>query len=310
MSTKVFALHIEDNPGDARLMEEYLREVESVRFDLVVVPSLAQAIERLEAQRFDVVLLDLSLPDAQGLESVCRLSATAPDLPIVVLTGLDDETLAVEAVTVGAQDYLIKGRLDGPTCARALRYAIERHRSRAELRTQSLQDDMTGLYNRRGFLALAEQHVKMAIRERAGVILLFCDLDDLKSINDTYGHSEGDRAIVDAARLLRETLRETDIVGRLGGDEFTVLLLDGNGSGAATILARLRETFDVHNRRSGRPYRLSMSIGVARKSAGTGIALEELLADADRSLYEQKRSGRRRASASTDSVAVSQTGST
>jgi len=294
VSDKILVLHVEDNPGDARLMHEYLREGESAEFDVTVAASLAQALELLDTLRFDVVLLDLSLPDAQGLDSVRQMGESAPDLPIVVLTGLDDETTAMRAVQVGAQDYLIKGRLDGNGCARAIRYAIERHRTRAELRNQSLRDDLTGLYNRRGFLALAEQHLRMAVRERAGLALLFCDLDDLKEINDTFGHPEGDRAIVAAARILRETLRETDIVARLGGDEFTVLLLDGNGAGVAPILARLRERIDAHNLRSDRPYRLSMSIGVARRGAAMGASVQELLAEADRALYDQKRARRKR----------------
>jgi diguanylate cyclase (GGDEF)-like protein len=289
MDPKISVLHVEDNRGDARLMKEYLRDAGPVEFDVAVIGRLDEALRCLESVRFDVILLDLSLPDAQGLDAVRRLCDSVPDYPIVVLTGLDDESLAIRAVQAGAEDYLIKGRLDGASCVRALRYAIERHRGRRELRSQSLRDDMTGLYNRRGFLALADQHLKLADREHTDLWLLFCDLDDLKEVNDTFGHYEGDRAIVSAARILRDTLRDTDLVARIGGDEFTVLFLDGSGKAAAQVVARLEESLEAHTRPSGRPWRLSMCMGVARRDPRSGRSLAEMLAEADRALYEQKR---------------------
>lgn len=294
MVTKINVLHVEDNQGDARLMQEFLHEVESIDFDISLIGRVDEALRCLESASFDVVLLDLSLPDAQGLDAVRRLCDAVPDSPIVVLTGLDDESLAIRAVQAGAEDYLIKGRLDGSSTVRAIRYAIERHRSRRELRSQSLRDDMTGLYNRRGFLALADQHLKLADRGHHDLWLLFCDLDDLKEVNDTFGHYEGDRAIVSAARILHETLRDTDLVARIGGDEFTVLFLDDTGKAAAHVLARLRDNFEAYNRQNERPWRLSMCIGVARRDPRSGTSLVEMLAEADRALYDQKHARRRR----------------
>jgi sigma-B regulation protein RsbU (phosphoserine phosphatase) len=125
-------LLVEDNPGDARLLRETLREAESFPFELAHADRLAAAEERLAAGAFDVVLLDLSLPDAHGLDTVRRTLQAAPEIPIIVLTGLDDETLAVTAVQAGAQDYLVKGRLDGTLLARAIRYACERKRLEME----------------------------------------------------------------------------------------------------------------------------------------------------------------------------------
>lgn len=130
MSTRI--LLVEDNPGDARLIRETLREAESFPFQLTHADRLAAAEERLAGEAFDVVLLDLSLPDAHGLETVRRTLQAGPEVPIIVLTGLDDETLAVAAVQAGAQDYLVKGRLDGTLVARAIRYAMERKRLERE----------------------------------------------------------------------------------------------------------------------------------------------------------------------------------
>ena len=121
------ALLVEDNPADARLLKEAVAEVGAARsIELVHVDRLATALQRLKTESFDVVLLDLSLPDESGLQTLIRAHAAAPSVPIVVLTGLDDEALAARAVREGAQDYLVKGRMDGYLLVRAMRYATER----------------------------------------------------------------------------------------------------------------------------------------------------------------------------------------
>jgi serine phosphatase RsbU (regulator of sigma subunit) len=124
----IHILLVEDNPGDARLLRETLREVPAEQFALAQVERLDQALQRLAEHHFDVVLLDLSLPDSQGLETCARMHAGAPRAPLVVLTGLDDETVAVQAMQKGAQDYLVKGQVDGNMLMRSMRYAIERTR--------------------------------------------------------------------------------------------------------------------------------------------------------------------------------------
>ncbi|MCX7597289.1 MAG: response regulator [Armatimonadetes bacterium] len=120
-------LLVEDNPGDARLIREILREAPGLRFDMAVVERLSQALQQLEEKLFDVVLLDLSLPDSQGLDTFDKVYARAPQVPVIVLTGLADETAAVRAVQSGAEDYLVKGRIDSELLARSIRYAIARH---------------------------------------------------------------------------------------------------------------------------------------------------------------------------------------
>ena len=120
---------MEDNPGDARLLREVVREAEGAHIQLTHVDTLAKALAKLDADDFDVVMLDLSLPDADGLETLVRTHAQAPSVPIVVLTGLDDEELAIKAVREGAQDYLVKGQVTGQLLVRAMRYATERKRA-------------------------------------------------------------------------------------------------------------------------------------------------------------------------------------
>lgn len=130
-------LLIEDNPGDARLLQELLVEVRSTRFKLTQVERLSQGLQQLQAQSFDVILLDLSLPDAQGLKTFIHLHQRDRNTPIVVITGLNDETLASQAVQSGAQDYLVKDQVTGDVLVRSVRYAIERKRAEQKIREQA-----------------------------------------------------------------------------------------------------------------------------------------------------------------------------
>jgi diguanylate cyclase (GGDEF)-like protein/PAS domain S-box-containing protein len=164
-----------------------------------------------------------------------------------------------------------------------------RKRHEAALRSMTLIDELTGLYNRRGFMLLAERHLKLAIRKKQRVSLLFCDVDGLKSINDTFGHREGDRALIDAGDVLRRSFRSADIIARLGGDEFTVFPLEAADDSGAVLRQRLEENLQAHHAETGRPYRLSMSVGLALFEPGSEWTIDRLLEEADRHLYAQKR---------------------
>jgi diguanylate cyclase (GGDEF)-like protein/PAS domain S-box-containing protein len=162
------------------------------------------------------------------------------------------------------------------------------------LRSLTIIDDLTGLYNRRGFLTLAERHLKLAVRRHSSVFLLFADLDGLKTINDTFGHLEGDRALVDAAHVLRASFRSADIIARLGGDEFTVFPLEAAAESATLLMRRLDEQLRAHGEtHADRGYRLSLSVGIARFEPDSSWTIEQLLEHADRALYERKRLNRR-----------------
>jgi diguanylate cyclase (GGDEF)-like protein len=156
-----------------------------------------------------------------------------------------------------------------------------------ELRALSLVDDLTGLNNRRGFLALAEQQIKFARRNSRELVLLFVDMDDFKQINDRHGHQAGDVALQRAARVLRATFRDSDIIARLGGDEFVVLAADTGTS--ASIVERLRKALVERNQSEAYPYTLSFSVGAARFDPDDPPTIQELLHMADAMLYEQKR---------------------
>jgi two-component system cell cycle response regulator len=240
----------------------------------------------------DVVLLDLSLPDSQGLETYRAIHLQHPAVPVLVLSGLNDESIALKAVNEGAQDFLRKSRVDSELLPRAIRYAIERHRMLEQVRQLAVADELTGLMNRRGFLLLAEHQRTLADRKGTALSLVFLDIDHFKSINDTFGHEEGDRALKELARLLLRTFRRSDVVARIGGDEFIVMMPDINPEGMQIVLDRVRTNFAAFNQDSGFPWRLSISLGVAVYDSAHPVTLEALMASADQSMYQAKQQSR------------------
>ncbi len=161
------------------------------------------------------------------------------------------------------------------------------------LRALSLTDELTGLYNRRGFFALVDQLLKLAKRQKSGLYMLYADLDDLKGINDTLGHQYGDQALQDIANLFRTTYRESDIVARIGGDEFVVIPVGSAGDNIEGISARIQEHVKRHNEEANRKYKLSVSFGLAYYNPQKPCSIDELLLRADRKMYEQKNNKRK-----------------
>jgi len=280
-------LLVEDSTPYARALQDFLSSAASEGVEVVHAETMAMARPHMLDDRFDAVLLDLTLPDSRGLATVEQVTSLNPSLPIIVLTGLDDEGIATEAVRKGAQDYLIKGNVDGALLVRSIRYAVERKRAEEAIRALSLEDELTGLANRRGFYALAEQQLKVARRTKTGLFLLYSDVDGLKVANDRFGHVEGDRLIRDAARVLRATFRDSDIVARIGGDEFVVLVIQTDDTAPAHFLARLVTEIEKRNA-DEKQYPLSLSVGVTRYAPEAPIPLDELIHRADKLMYEEK----------------------
>jgi len=218
-------LLIEDNPGDSRLIREMIAEEPGAPFELECVECLAQGLERLAAGDIALVLLDLSLPDSLGLETFAKVYAHSPAAPVIVLTGNDDNNLALAAVKRGAQDYLVKGRLERELLLRSMQYAIERKRYQLQLEHQANYDALTGLPNR----ALLNDRLRQSVygqRLRRAVAVVVIDLDHFKFVNNSLGHATGDRLLKAMAGRLRGMLRDGDTVARLGGDEFVLILND------------------------------------------------------------------------------------
>lgn len=165
----------------------------------------------------------------------------------------------------------------------------ERKRAEAAIHTLSLADELTGLYNRRGFLAFCKQHRNSLQRTNQGGVIVYADLDGLKKINDSFGHKEGDRALIKTAELLKETFRSADVLGRLGGDEFTALAAVEPEGGVERLISRLEQKFEHYNAMKLVPYKLEISIGVAQLDSDGAQSMEDLMALADLAMYENKR---------------------
>ena len=292
---------IEDNPGDAVLVREMLRASWPGDFTFQHFDRIAAARDHLLVASATCILLDLSLPDAHGLEAVDRVQSFAPGVPIVVLSGLDDEDVALRAVQGGAQDYLIKGRVDHHLVSRSIRYAIERKRAEVELTHQALHDALTGLPNRVLFLDRLKLALARSARRSTHVAVLFLDLDRFKLINDSLGHEAGDAVLVDVATRLQNALRPGDTVSRFGGDEFTALCEDVPSERAVLMIAeRMTEAvglpFALSESEGGGETFLTASIGIAM-AEGTeepdGSA-ESLVRDADAAMYRAKERGKSR----------------
>jgi len=158
-----------------------------------------------------------------------------------------------------------------------------------KLNSMLITDELTGLYNRRGFFALAQQQLKIASRTNRGVFLLYADLDSLKYINDTFGHTEGDRALMDTADIFRGIYRDSDIIARIGGDEFAIIPMDTSETDMALITGRLEQSVEKFNSANDRKYRLSISYGIVYYNPEFPCTIDELLIKADRLMYENKR---------------------
>ncbi|MBI4768638.1 MAG: PAS domain S-box protein [Deltaproteobacteria bacterium] len=175
-----------------------------------------------------------------------------------------------------------------PVSLAYLRDITDRKQAEEAFKTLSLTDDLTGLYNRRGFFALAEQGLKNAQRMRTEMLLIFGDLDNLKGINDTFGHKEGDQALVDTAQILKETFRESDIIARIGGDEFVILAMNSVETSAEKLIQRLKKVLKDNQLQTKRPYTLSLSLGISFFDPRNPCSIDALLAQADKLMYENK----------------------
>ena len=184
----------------------------------------------------------------------------------------------------------VKGAQFGGTLA-VLTDITERKNMEEEIRALSLRDELTTLYNRRGFLTLAEQHIKLASRMKKRIALLYLDVDNLKRINDAGGHKLGDRALTEIAFILKKSFREADIIGRLGGDEFSVLAMETTRINTDALVQRIREKLTLFNSRSSAEagFKLSISVGAFTREPDHPATVEEMLSRADMLMYEEKR---------------------
>jgi diguanylate cyclase (GGDEF)-like protein len=290
-------LLIEDNPDDALLLREAVRDDALSSFEFTVVENLKSGLEFLRQNEFDVVLLDLGLPDSQGLASFETIRNTYPEKPVVVLSVLADEKLALEAVQSGAQDYLVKGPTGWEIASRSIRYAIERKRMEEHLHYMATHDALTGLPNRKLFNDRLTHGIERSRRLRTGkngkweLAVMLLDLDNFKTANDRFGHPQGDILLQTVSTLLKSSVRESDTVARMGGDEFTLIFENVNGKDDADILVKkVLAVFDQPFQLKDHELRITASIGVSLYPRD-GQDADTLLKHADIAMYQAKQYG-------------------
>lgn len=284
---------MEDNPGDARLVRIALSDRSDPRFEVTHAETLAAALPIALRGGCDAALLDLSLPDSAGFAGLRDLALAVPQTPILILSGLDDEATAVQAMRHGAQDYLVKG--PSPGLARVIRMAIERKAFESGLAERANFDQLTGLVNRTLFRDRLAHALARARRRGERVALLFIDLDGFKPINDTLGHAAGDEVLRLAAGRFRAAVRESETVARIGGDEFTILVETlPEPLAALSVAERMVAALHAPLRVLDRDVRVTASIGIA-VFPDHAEEPEALLRHADTAMFWAKKAGRNNA---------------
>lgn len=287
----VHVLLIEDSPEYAVLVEAMLTDELGEGLEVTTCENLFVAHRHLRDERPECILLDLALPDAVGLQALAEVTRAAPETPIVVLSGQDDESIAVEAVQAGAQDYLVKRQVSGGLLVRAIRYAMERKGAELDLARLAYYDPLTDLPNRRLLMDRLGQLLARAGRTSRPVVVLFVDLDGFKSVNDTYGHEAGDALLAAVAGRLRAQVRADETVARYGGDEFVVLSHGlEDEAGIEALASRIEVALTTPFELGAREIHIGASMGVALAHDST-MSAAELIGAADEGMFRAKDDG-------------------
>jgi len=287
-------LLIEDDEEDYLIFRDLLSEIKDIKFELTWITEYNEGIKIILQNRHDIYFIDYHLGERNGLELLNEATSNNADGPFIFLTGQGNREVDLAAMKAGASDYLIKSEITIYSLERSIRYTIEKHKLLEKISTMSLIDELTGLYNRKGFISLAEQQCKFTKRFKYELSLLFADLDNMKWINDTLGHKEGDKALIAIADILKDCFRESDIIARFGGDEFVVLIVESSKKASNILEQRLQEKIIAYNQHGTLSYNLSLSTGLAHNNPGQYCSIDELLKIADQLMYEQKKSKKRK----------------
>ena len=301
---KIKILAIDDDPGDLNLLRRHLAGMNGMHIDFIGCGNAEQGLAELENQRIDLIFLDYNLGAESGLNLLQRIKESAADVSqaIIMITGQGDEEVAVEALQSGASDYISKSRLCSAVLERAVRNSLEKaalvkrvEEQRLKLERLARHDELTGLFNRRELLERLGQEMIRAHRYGNRLSLLMIDLDHFKRVNDTYGHIMGDLVLSTVAGIIRKVTRDSDIPGRLGGEEFCVVIPETGLEDARVLAERLRRRVaeELYYGSGQAEFHVTCSIGIADIDASCQ-GVNDFIGKADRALYSAKDSGRNR----------------
>lgn len=276
-------LLIESRATSAHTIQAMLDDCQNI-FHKQWTYSLADAISILGEKKFNCILTNVQLSEADGSEIIQQLTTRAPTTPIIALVENGSWEIGKIMIAAGAQDFIIKEEMSPLLLRKTIIYSIERQKLTENIKSLTIRDELTNLFNRRGFKQLAEQQLNIAQRTGRPCTLMFVDLDNLKIINDTHGHPVGDLAICEMADILRELLRTSDIIARLGGDEFVVMAPDTIYRHIDNITTRINHRLQ---NRDEKIYKLNASVGVVTYRKGKHN-LDELILQACKQMYLQK----------------------
>ena len=286
-------LLVEDMLMIAKVTEQMLKKALNTKYTVLHTARMSETLDALKQEDFDVILLDLNLPDSRDLDTLATVVRAAPEVPIIVLTATNDDAVGLRAVQLGAQDFLFKGEFNYLTLERAIVYSIERHRLQRTIRQLAVVDELTGLYNRRGFNTLHSDVMQRARQNGERGFLCCFDLDRFKQINDELGHQKGDEALKEFAANLRNVFRKDVLLSRLGGDEFVAMGVEQVYGQAEQSLQALAVLHSVRNATESPLFQLEASAGTAYFDATYTGGIEDLMATADAALYRDKERRRR-----------------
>ena len=280
-------LLIEDNKDDIQAITSFLEQSKRLNAEIKTVDSIKKANTVMFYDKMDIILIDINVQGMKFEEVVESIDKNNLTIPHIVITDERDEDLGIEAVKKGAQDYLVRSELSERILRRALIYSLERHEILESLYRTTIVDELTGLYNRRGLYTLGNQQIELAKRHSDDIFIFFLDLDGMKAINDTLGHDYGDKALVDTSKIMHKSFRATDILSRVGGDEFVIVAVKAQFEFIPIIIQRIKDFVKDQNS-SEEKFEISISIGVSKVDLDAESPLDEAIRDADKKMYDSK----------------------
>ena len=284
---EVSILLIENNKKDIQTITEFINRSHRINANIQIVDSIKKAKTIIFYQKIDIMLIDLNIEKVKFEELFERFSKESLSIPYIVITDERDEDMGIEAVQKGAQDYLVRSELSERILRRTIIYSIERHEILQSLYKTTIVDELTGLYNRRGLHTLGNQQVELAKRHNDDIFIFYLDLDGMKEINDTLGHDYGDKALLTSSKIMHRTFRTTDILSRIGGDEFVVVAVKAQYEFIPIIIQRIKDYIKEENDNL-KDYQISMSIGVSKVDLDHEAPLEDAIKNADKEMYRVK----------------------